>query len=49
MTDGRLDDITAACEEAKSISDSKTLLIIHARTNDIINNRSVDCCKSTGG
>ena len=37
---GRLDDITAACEEAISRAGTNTLLSIHAGANDVMNTRS---------
>ncbi|ORD93318.1 hypothetical protein ECANGB1_208 [Enterospora canceri] len=40
MPGGRLDDITAACDEATSQVNTNTLLIIHAGTNDVMNTRS---------
>ena len=40
MPGGRLDDITAACDEATSQADTNTLLVIHAGTNDVMNTRS---------
>ena len=40
MTGGRLDDISAACDEATSNNDNNTVLIIHADTNDVMNTRS---------
>ena len=33
MNGGRLDDISAACDEATSKADNNTALIIHATTN----------------
>ena len=40
MPGGRLDDITASCDEATRGSDDNTLFIIHAGTNDVQNTRS---------
>lgn len=40
MPGARLDDITAACEEATSNSDANSLFILHAGTNDVKNTRS---------
>ncbi|XP_063857228.1 uncharacterized protein LOC135098765 [Scylla paramamosain] len=40
MPGGRLDDITAACDEAACGSNNNTLFIIHAGTNDVENTRS---------
>ena len=40
MTGGRLDDISAACDEATSNSDHNTLLVIHAGTNYVMDTRS---------
>ena len=40
MPGGRLDDITAACDEATAGSTNDTLLIIHAGTNDVLHTRS---------
>ena len=37
---GRLDDISAACNEATDNFDPNTLLIIHAGTNDVMDARS---------
>ena len=42
MAGGRLDDISAACDEATSDSDPDTLLIIHAGTNDVMDTRLED-------
>lgn len=40
MPGGRLDDITAACEEASRECDENTLFILHAGTNDVEITRS---------
>ena len=40
MPGGRLDHITAACEEATSGSTNDTLFIVHAGTNDVHHSRS---------
>ena len=40
MPGGSLDDITAACDEATSMADNDTVLIIHTGTNDAMNTRS---------
>ena len=40
MPGGRLDDITAACDEAAAGSTNDTLFIIHAGTNDVLHTRS---------
>ena len=40
MPGGRLDDITAACEEASRECDENTLFILHAGTNDVECTRS---------
>ena len=40
MPGGRLDDITAACDEAASGAESNALFIIHAGTNDVEYTRS---------
>ena len=40
MPGGRLDDITAACEEASRECDENTLFILHAGTNDVEYTRS---------
>ena len=40
MPGSRLGDITAACDEATSMVDNNTVLIIHAGTNDVMNTRS---------
>ena len=40
MLGGRLDDISATCDEATSKADNNTVLIIHASTNDVMNTRS---------
>ena len=40
MPEGRLNDITAAYDEATSQVDTNTLLIIHAGTNGVMNTRS---------
>ena len=40
MPGGRLDDITAVCDEATTGSANNTLFIIHAGTNDVLHTRS---------
>ena len=40
MPGGRLDDITAACDEAASGAESNALFVIHAGTNDVEYTRS---------
>ena len=42
MPGGRLDDITAACEEATRECSENTLLVLHAGTNDVEKTRSED-------
>ena len=42
MPGGRLDDITAACDEAASGAESNALFVIHAGTNDVEYTRSED-------
>ena len=45
MPGGRLDDITAACEEASQECDEHTLFILHAGTNDVMSTRSEELMK----
>ena len=40
MPGGRLDDITAACEEASRECEENTLFVLHAGTNDVQSTRS---------
>ena len=40
MPGDRLNDISAACNEATSMANNDTVLIIHSGTNDIMNTRS---------
>ena len=40
MPGGRLDDITAACEEATANTNNDTLFLLHAGTNDVLHTRS---------